>query len=91
VIFAIKAGLTPPAPASVTFNTPAGTVGSSLLIQGSHFIGTTAVKFNGVAASFNVLNTGNIQAVVPAGATSGPISVINAGGTASSHVNFIVN
>ena len=59
------------------------------MIHGSHFIATNAVTFNGVSASFQVLNTGNMLATVPPGATTGPISVTNPGGTATK-MNFTV-
>jgi len=90
VVFAINAGLAAPKPADVTFNISSGTAGSPVFIQGSHFIGTTAVKFNGVPASFKALNSGNIRAVLPVGATTGPIEITNAGGTTLSTDNFAV-
>jgi hypothetical protein len=69
---------------------PGGKVGSQVMIQGTQFVGTTAVSFNGVSATFRVLNTGNILAMVPDGATTGPIAVTNAGGTTDSKKNFLV-
>ena len=61
------------------------------MIQGSHFVGATAVTFDGVRASFQVLNTGNILATVPEDATTGPIAVTNAGGTTKGGSNFAVD
>jgi hypothetical protein len=60
------------------------------VIQGVHFVGATAVTFNGVKASFRVLNTGNVVATVPGGATTGLVSVTNAGGTTGSTDSFVV-
>jgi hypothetical protein len=60
------------------------------MIHGTHFVGTTAVKFNGISAKFQVLNTGNIKATVPAGATTGPISVTNKGGKTLSKTDYTV-
>jgi hypothetical protein len=60
------------------------------MIHGTHFVGTTAVKFNGVSAQFHVLNTGNIRATVPAGATTGPLSVTNRGGETTSQGTYTV-
>jgi hypothetical protein len=37
-----------------------------VLINGRNFIDTTAVSFNGVEASFQVLNTQFVSATVPA-------------------------
>ena len=52
-----------------------GLVGSSVVITGSGFTGTTAVLFNGVAASYVVNNSTTITATVPVGATTGNITV----------------
>jgi uncharacterized repeat protein (TIGR03803 family) len=82
VVFTIDAGLAAPKPAILSFSPSAGNVGSQVMIHGSHFVGTTAVRFNGASATFQVLNTGNILATVPSGATTGPIAVTNPGGSA---------
>jgi hypothetical protein len=57
-------------------------------ILGEYFTGTTNVSFNGRAASFNVNSDGQITATVPAGATTGPISVANSYGTGQSPASF---
>lgn len=90
VVCTLDAGLAAPLPTIVSFNPSGGVVGSRVMIHGSHFVGTTAVTFNGLSASFQVLNTGNILATVPTGATTGPVAVINAGGTAKSQKSFTV-
>jgi uncharacterized repeat protein (TIGR03803 family) len=89
-IFAVEPALSPPQPRLFSFNPPSGTAGTEVTIQGAHFVGTTAVKFNGVGASFHVLNTGNIRAVVPTGAATGSIAITNAGGEAVSTASFTV-
>jgi len=43
-----------------------------------------------VSAAFRVLNVHFIEATVPAGATSGPISVTNAGGVTTTAKSFTV-
>src|SRR5215813_9448003 len=50
-----------------------GPVGTGVTITG--FPGATAVSFNGVAATFTVSPSGTITTTVPAGATTGPITV----------------
>jgi len=89
-IFVVEAALAPPKPLFVSFAPSSGIVGSQVMIHGSHFVGTTAVKFNGVSAKFQVLNTGNINAIVPTGATSGPVAVVNQGGPTLSKTNYTV-
>jgi hypothetical protein len=71
--------------------TPASSaVGSTVTLNGSGLSGASTVSFNGQAASFNVLSDTQITAVVPAGATSGAITVTTPGGTATSPASFTV-
>ncbi|MGA2416394.1 MAG: choice-of-anchor tandem repeat GloVer-containing protein [Candidatus Sulfotelmatobacter sp.] len=90
-VWTLDAGLPAPAPAITLLNSTSGSVGSTVLINGNNFIGTTAVSFNGVSASFQVLNTQFVSATLPAGATTGPVTVTNAGGRATSTQTFTVN
>jgi uncharacterized repeat protein (TIGR01451 family) len=71
--------------------TPAtGAQGMTVTISGSFAnLGAPGVKFNGTAASYTPLTSYNqVQAVVPAAATSGPISLLNSGGTSTSSALF---
>jgi len=90
-VWTLDAGLPAPAPAITLLNSTSGRVGSTVLINGNNFIGTTAVSFNGVSASFRVLNTQFVSATVPDGATTGPVTVTNAGGKSASAQSFTVN
>jgi hypothetical protein len=72
------------------FAPPSGAVGASVTVNGTNFITPSAVKFNGVSASFTVNSTTQIVATVPSGATTGPITVTNSSGTATSPNNFIL-
>jgi cytochrome c peroxidase len=56
-----------------------GPVGTGVTITGTTFTGATAVSFNGVAATFTVDPSGTITTTVPAGATTGPITVTTPG------------
>jgi hypothetical protein len=86
-----EGGGTLPAPATVTdFAPTSGPVGTSVQINGANFGGATSVAFNGANASFSVASATVIQASVPSGATTGPISVTTPGGTASSAGQFTV-
>ncbi|WP_426491183.1 T9SS type A sorting domain-containing protein [Hymenobacter sp. 102] len=80
------------AAATVASVAPAsGSPGTTVTITGSEFTGATAVKFNGKdAASFTVISSNSITAVVPAGATTGPVTVTTPSGTASSSGSFVV-
>jgi len=65
-------------------------VGTTVTISGTNFSGATAVRFNGVSASFTAGSATSITATVPSGATTGPISVTTSGGTATSSTSFTV-
>ena len=90
-VWTLDAGLPAPAPAITLLNSTSGSVGSTVLINGTNFIGTSTVSFDGVTAAFQVLNSEFVSATVPAGATTGPIKVTNEGGTATSTQSFNVN
>jgi IPT/TIG domain. len=59
-------------------------------ISGSGFSGATSITFAGAAAAFNVQSNVEVTATVPAAATSGTISVMTPGGTATSSGTFTV-
>ncbi|MBG8554194.1 RCC1 domain-containing protein [Hymenobacter guriensis] len=74
-------------PTISSFTPTNGAAGTSVVITGTDFTGTTAVRFNGTAAAGFVVNSSTqITVPVPAGATSGPITVTNGNGTGSSSV-----
>jgi hypothetical protein len=87
----LDAGLPAPAPAITLLNSTSGSVGSTVLMNGNNFIGATAVSFNRVGASFQVLNTQFVSATVPDRATTGPVTVTNGGGKSSSAQSFAIN
>jgi hypothetical protein len=72
------------------FNPDSGLPGTTVTINGVRFTGATSVKFNGTAATFSFVNDGRVTAVVPNGATTGPISITTPGGTATSSTAFTV-
>ena len=77
-------------PTISSFTPTSGTSGTTVTINGTNFVGVSAVKFNGTNASFTVVNATQITATVPAGATTGLISVTNNCGTGNSATNFTV-
>jgi hypothetical protein len=72
------------------FSPTSGAVGTEVTIQGSSFATASAVAFNGTPAAFLVDGDSQLRATVPAGASSGSISVTNAAGTATSAASFTV-
>jgi uncharacterized protein (TIGR03437 family) len=71
----------------VAFNPQSGPVGASVVIQGVGFSGVldeNSVQFNGVQAEVMESTNTQIVAIVPSGATSGPITVTTPTGAATS-------
>jgi uncharacterized repeat protein (TIGR03803 family) len=89
-IMQINNGLVPPKPSIIGFAPTSGRVGQKVTILGTHFIGTKTVSFNGTAATFAVRSTAIDVTVVPAGATTGRITITNGGGSATSSGTFTV-
>jgi len=73
-----------------SFNPASGAPGSLVVLTGSNLAGASAVKFNGVAATFTVDSATQITATVPGNAASGRISVTNSFGTGTSVTDFVV-
>jgi hypothetical protein len=81
----------PPVPTVGAFLPVSGPVGTSVTIVGTGFTGASAVTFNGTASAvFSVDSDLQITTTVPAGATTGPVSVTTGGGTGSSVLPFTV-
>ncbi|MBO2012786.1 beta strand repeat-containing protein [Hymenobacter negativus] len=81
-------------PTVTSFTPTTGPVGTSVAITGTHFndAGAATVKFNGTTATTVTVNSNSqITASVPAGATTGTISVTNADGTGTSTNSFTVS
>jgi large repetitive protein len=72
------------------FNPGSGNVGTTVKINGTNFTGVNSVKFNGTPATFTFVNGGQVIAVVPNGATTGPITLTTPAGTATSAGTFTV-
>lgn len=90
----VRAGITEvslpgslPSPYIYSLSSYSEKVGSTVTISGSNFSTTPAdnvVKFNGVAAAVTSASATSLTVTVPAGATSGQVSVTTPGGTATS-------
>lgn len=84
--------VTAPMPTISGFSPASGDVGVSVTVTGSGFsYAPVGVKFNGTAATNVTVNSDtSLTAVVPAGATTGPISVSNSAGNVVSSNSFTV-
>jgi uncharacterized protein (TIGR03437 family) len=67
-----------------------GKVGTRVTILGNNLTGSTNVTFNGTSAAFTVESDTYITATVPAGATTGTVSVVTPTGTLNSNPQFVV-
>jgi uncharacterized repeat protein (TIGR03803 family) len=85
-IFSVSVGLGP----FVTFLPAARPVGDVVEILGQGFRGATGVSFNGTSAAFTVESDTYLTAIVPAGATTGSITVSEPGGILTSSKIFQV-
>jgi uncharacterized repeat protein (TIGR03803 family) len=86
-IFKLDMGLGP----FITFVQPHGKIGRTAQILGQGLTGTTSVSFNGTpATSIKVVSDTYMVAVVPSGASTGPVVVTTPSGTLTSNKNFVV-
>ena len=79
-------------PTVTTLNPQSGAIGTEVIVSGSSLLNATAVTFNGVSAVINLIDGSGqfLLAVVPPGATTGPVTVTTPGGSATSPGNFVV-
>ncbi|MDB6065707.1 MAG: hypothetical protein JWR26_1915 [Pedosphaera sp.] len=81
-----------PYPCAITgFSPPFGRQGTSVTLTGTNFLSVSSVSFNGVSASFLATSDTALTAIVPAGATTGPLSIVNATTNFVTSSNFIVD
>ena len=78
------------APSITSFSPTSGAVGQKVTLHGGLFTTTTCVQFNGIAATYSMVSAAYITVIVPAGATTGPITVTTFGGTTTSATKFTV-
>jgi hypothetical protein len=89
ILFAITAAAQT-APTIVGLSPSIAAPGSSTIITGGSFIGTSQVTFGGHKAVFQVDSATQISAIVPLAATTGLIEVTTPSGTATSSQSFEV-
>ncbi len=71
------------------FSPPLGPAGTVVTITGTSLFDVTGVEFNGVAATVSSVATNQVQVVVPANATTGPLTVLTPYGNDTSTNIFI--
>jgi len=86
VVYSWSQGLTP----FVRAVTSSAKVGKVIEFLGTGFTGTTAVSFSGTPATFTVSSATYMTATVPAGATTGSVTVTTPGGVLTSDKKFRV-
>jgi uncharacterized repeat protein (TIGR03803 family) len=85
-VFSLDVGLSP-----FVETVPAvGPIGAPVTILGTNLIGVKSVKFNGVSSQFQTKSSSEILTTVPAGATTGTITVTDRDGTLANNVPFTV-
>jgi uncharacterized repeat protein (TIGR03803 family) len=67
-----------------------GRAGGTVIVLGNNLTGTTEVAFNGETAVFKVVSNTEISVKVPAGASTGNVTVTTAAGTLKSNAAFTV-
>jgi hypothetical protein len=77
-------------PTMTIFSPTTGRAGTNVTVNGTNFLGTLGVLFNGTPAIITATNNSSLQVVVPVGATTGPIRVNTPGGSATNGVSFVV-
>jgi uncharacterized repeat protein (TIGR01451 family) len=80
-----------PPPLISSFSPTNGPVGTKVTIQGQNLGNASSVQFGDVPAQFALLNTQQIVATVPTGATTAPITIVAPGGTVVSSTAFTVS
>ncbi|MFM2106274.1 MAG: hypothetical protein RL338_1306, partial [Chloroflexota bacterium] len=84
--FTILAGRV--APTVGSFSPASAAAGATVTVTGTNLIGTTAVRIGTVRAAFRVLSPTKLTLTVPSTAATGRITIVTAGGTATSRTNL---
>jgi hypothetical protein len=71
-------------PTVASFSPNQASIGATITVTGTNLAGVTGATFNGLPVSFKIISPLSISFIVPAGATTGTLSVVAAGGFATS-------
>jgi hypothetical protein len=84
-------GLPKPLPSLCGPLPASGNAGTSVIVWGENLLGATGVSFNGTpAVTFSNITKEYVSVSVPAGATTGPVTITTPNGTATSPTPFTV-
>jgi uncharacterized protein (DUF2141 family) len=72
--------LPPPVPTLTSLSPTSGPVSTSVTLTGTNFTGATGVRFNGTLTAVTVTSATTATASVPAGATTGSVTLTTPGG-----------
>jgi len=78
-------------PSISSFTPTHGLPGTSVIISGTNFLGTSAVRLAGLGAAITSVNNTQIKVTVPSGAQTGPFTVVAPAGTNTSAQPFILD
>jgi large repetitive protein len=78
------------APRITEFRPARSAINTAVTLEGFNFLSVTNVQFAGRSAAFTATAATQIRAIVPAGATSGPIRLTSPAGVGISTAEFIV-
>jgi hypothetical protein len=79
-----------PKPLLLAVSPGTGVPGETVRLIGSNLVDVVSVEFNGVEASFSNIFVPDWMAIVPTGATTGPITIRTRGGVTTSTNDFVV-
>ncbi|HAS43476.1 MAG TPA: hypothetical protein DCS93_23555 [Microscillaceae bacterium] len=91
--FRVTGAINNPGPSIISFTPNSGTVNTEVVITGSNYsdvVSNNTVAFNGTNATINEATTTELKVSVPMGATTGRITVVVGGQTATSSQDFRV-
>jgi IPT/TIG domain-containing protein len=90
-VFSVDLGLPRPKPVVTGLYPAEGAAGQEVMLWGRYVLGATSVTFNGVAATnVHVTSGQSAWATVPAGASSGPVTITTPNGSFTTTQSFTV-
>jgi hypothetical protein len=90
-VFSLDLGLPKPKPVVTALYPATGAVGQDVMLWGKYLLAASSVTFNGVPSTTIHITSGqSVSATVPAGATSGPVTVTTPNGSFTTTQAFSV-